>query len=684
VPWYCKVTDNKKYAGLEGLSMNYLLLVLSTCFLLVQDAYARRASRAVTRKEEQSVVAVPVPTPDIDRLAGQYRDVDVLVERAKRDAEHVKRSAEREKEAIAGKVRRHQTRLERRRQELLQKDTERQLRLEEQARKDAEMAQKKAEEKAQSIVIEAERKAEELKRALQEQEVQDRLNGRVAIGREWRKEIVRDFEKDTGFIRQVIMEGEVSRIERQNFIALFTEQQEWLAKTIESAAFFFDESYNAVIAKKNALAALVDAQKQADDLILDMVSEYHLPAQVQAQLRLMALYEINNHLQHTENQTLFVPADVIENLVTKIGVDVFPGKKEIVIVTEKEKVGTLQARISELELRLAEEDTTSKEKKAAELAALKKERDESEASIARVQALHQQERELFVQTVEQKQREKIELELILAQVNEQVGLVRQASLTALTQLTEHIEEQDARCRELGRSLEEKQQEAVVLTVQAQSMQRTMQEALAQAALYAKHIDEESKKSVESAQRIAELEQVASRINESQAEIARLMNRLSEQQDELAERRNAYVKMQKLQTKLEKARQARKADAQRSAEHIQLLTQMNAFGDKVLADYTQLQMSAHNAQKVHDQLAHLLSLLRVRGKQGLDHTEVLQTLDAALALLHHQNVRLEHATIQEESVAQELHPDLKEDTFVQHTAGEKKVRTRRLDVLASLL
>jgi hypothetical protein len=665
--------------------MNYILILLSTCFLLVQDVSARRAARSVARSEAKNVAAVLTVAPDIDRHTGQFRDVDALVERAKRDAEYVKRSAEREKEAIESKVRRNQTRLERRRQELLQKDTERQLRLEEQARKDAELAQKRAEQRAHSIVIEAERKAEELKRALQEQEVQDRLHGRVAITREWRKEIIRDFEKDTGFIRQVIMEGEVSRTERQNFIALFTEQQEWLTQTIEQAEFFFDESYNAVIAKKNALAALVDAQKQADDLILDMVGEYHLPAQVQAQLRLMALYEINNHLQHTENPTLFVQADVIENLVTKIGVDVFPGKKEIVIVTEKEKVGTLQARISELELRLAEEDTTGKEKKAAELAALKKERDEAEAAIARTSAMHEQERALFVQAVEQKQREKIELELVLAQVHSQMGLVRKASIDVVSQLTQRIESQNAHCKELGSLLEEKQQEAIVLTVQTQAMQRTMQEALTQAALYAEQVDQETKKSVQSAQRITELELVAGRINESQAEIARLMNHITQQQNELSERRNAYAKMQKLQMKLEKARQARKADAQRSAEHIQLLTKMNAFGDQVLAEYTQLQMNAHNAQKVHSQLAQLLSRLRQQGTQGLDHTHVLSTLDAALLLLQHgitsEGSTFEHGTVEDHAA---LHPDLQEDSFLKHQGSDKKARARRLEVLERVL
>jgi hypothetical protein len=665
--------------------MQYLLVVLAVCFGLVHDVCARRAPRSAGRKEEKAPPVVQ-SVPDIERHTGQYRDVDALVERAKRDAEYVKRSAEREKEAIEGKVRRHQGRLDRRRQELLQKDMERQLRLEEQARKDADIAQQKAEEKARAIVLEAERKAEQLKKTLQEQEAQDQLNGRVTISREWRKEIVRDFEKDTGFIRQIIMEGEVSRVERQNFIALFAQQHEWLTETIEKAEFFFDESYNAIISKKNALAALVDAQKQADDLILDMVGEYHLPAQVQAQLRLMALYEINSHLEHTDNPTLFLAADVIENLVTKIGVDVFPGKKEIVIVSEKEKVGVLQARISELELRLAEEDTTGKEKKAAELEVLKKQREEAAAASMQAQQLHAAERGSLVQAIEQKQREKIELELVLAQVQEQMGIVREASITVISQLSDHIDAQNKRCNELGKILEQKQQESVVLTLQAQAMQRTMQEALAQASRYAAQIDEEGKKAVASAQRIAELEQISARITESQAEIARLMNQITEQQDELFQRRHAYMKMQKLRAKLEKARQARKADAQRSAEHIQLLTQMNAFGDKVLADYAQLQMSAHSAQQVHTQLAHLLSLLKANSRQGLDPEQVLSTLDAALALLHNQGVIVSTETGHSDHVVADessVHSDLQEDRFDHQAVTQKKQRQRRLEVLGRI-
>ena len=113
----------------------------------------------------------------------------------------------------------------------------------------------------------AEKKALELREVLVAQDRKDRLNGRPKITKDWVSEVTSEFASDTSFIRRVIMEGEVSRIERQNFIALFDEQQQWFDKKVGEVVFFFDEPYNAVMIKKNALSGLVDAQRQADEVV---------------------------------------------------------------------------------------------------------------------------------------------------------------------------------------------------------------------------------------------------------------------------------------------------------------------------------------------------------------------------------------------------------------------------------
>lgn len=292
---------------------------------------------------------IPALTSDVEKIAHQYRDVDVLVKKAQRDAEQIKRAAERDKQEIEGRMRRRQSRLERRRQEALRREAEQRAVLEQKTRSKAEEVDKEAEQRVKEILKKAEEKAFELREILAEQDRKDRLNGRPKITSEWRDEVTTEFSQDTAFIRRVIMEGEVSRIERQNFIALFDEQQQWFDKTVKEVIFFFDEPYNVVMNKKNALSGLVDAQRQADEVVRDLVEQYHLSDQVQAQLRLLSMYEINNRLQSQPEGEVFLSVDTIRELVHAVGKSVAPGQREIKVVTEKQRIAELEARIADLE-----------------------------------------------------------------------------------------------------------------------------------------------------------------------------------------------------------------------------------------------------------------------------------------------------------------------------------------------
>lgn len=534
--------------------MNMFFGLFLLVSLVVGSLDARRARRdPVSSATSVAAVDSGVVAPDIDRLTGQYRDIDALVEKAKRDADHVKRTAERTKQELDGKVRRHQSRLERRREELLRKDIEQQVRLEQKAREEAADAARQAEAKAAAIVREAERKAAELKISLEEQEKSDQEAGRPAITKEWRRETVKDFEHDSSFIRQVVMEGEVSRIERQNFMVLFSEQQNWFTQKVASVEFFFDEAYNAVIAKRNSVAAVVDAQRQADDLILDLVHEYHFSAQVQTQLRLMALYEINNHLQHADANTLFLSSDVIANLVQKISLDVAPGQRELKIVSEKEKVAALQVRIEQMQGRMKELEATATSGDAVTQAAdraalqeeiekLKNERDVITAHQVAMDAKHAHDKQGLIEVVEQKQREKAELEIQLSQiaehmrilttrsqerlltlaqqvthkavsqkelvdaleakarrqaelevslakVNEQIVYLRKTSGEVVSALTNRINIVQDRCTTVGQLLEQKQQESVSLELQIAELKELNAAALEQASVNAQQVEQ---------------------------------------------------------------------------------------------------------------------------------------------------------------------------------------------------
>jgi len=698
------------------------------CFVGTLDA--RRSRRApVASVVNQQENKEPIKAPDIDRLTGQYRDIDALVAKAKSDADQVKRLAEREKEALDNKVRRQQSRLERRREELLRKDIEQQVRLEQQAREEAAEAARKAEEKAALIVRDAERKAAELKVVLEEQEQADRVAGRPAITKEWRRETVKDFEQDAGFVRQIVMEGEVSRIERQNFMAMFTEQHTWFADKIAAAEFFFDESYNAATAKKNHMAAVVDAQRQADDLILDLVNEYHFSAQVQAQLRLLALYEINNHMQHAQGNTLFLSSDVISNLVQKISIDVAPGQREIKIVSEKEKVAKLEDRIAHMQQQMKELEVAAQSAaqsdsvaKAADLAvvqeeliALKKERDEIVAHQVLLDAQHARERRGLVEVVEHKQRQKTELEIqlaqiaehmkilttrsqerlmmlaqrvtektvteeqlasaleakarrqaeleiSLAQVNEQIAHLRHTSGQVVSALTNQVNIQQDRCTTLGQLLEQKQQEGIKLELQVRNLQDLNAAALDQTAATTAQVEQARRDCVSHLAHIEKLQQalvslgaekdavtnqwetfnaqVQTLIGQSQAEVIVLQEKLQQQEQELNARRKAYGKMEKLQKKLEKIRQKREMDLKNAAAHNLLLSQMATFGDTLLSDYNRLHSAAQNAREVTQELSELLTLLR-DCQQEPDQGEVLRSLESALQLLSETSTALHH-------------------------------------------
>jgi len=479
---------------------------------------ARRRSTVVVEQPE-----IPSVSSDVARLGGQYKDINMLLEKAKRDAATLQRQATREVHEILGRTTRRKSRIERRQEKALRRQEERKFYYEERAREQIEEVRKQSEKKARKIIEEAETRAIILKEQLEKQEAQDREKSRVPVTDKWRQEISREFAADTAFVKDIVMKGEASRFERENFADLFKGQAEWFDQTVSGTEYFFEESYRAAVAKRNALAVLVDAQRQADELIAQLVQEHHLTEKVSHQLRLLALYEINSHLRDTKNEQVFIEADVIRRLVDKVVQLVAPGQRSVTITTEKEQIEKLQARIAQLEAQVEsvhrqaseqEQQTDVLAREQEQLVAEKdelakhlqratdetaKERAAQEAArmsvlVEKDQALAKKEREheIAVSHVRDKERVRVaseleERETTLKAIQDEVAGKLSDEETLLEQLKqaqediEDLEEEVARLQEEQTSLKKQhlsEKQTLTLTTQDREREKTeLEEAL---------------------------------------------------------------------------------------------------------------------------------------------------------------------------------------------------------------
>lgn len=317
-----------------------LICLMTSLFLPLQ---ARRGSVS------SSAISVPAVDPEVAAIADQYREVGMVLEKGKRDAAQVQREALRSIDDTQDRAQRQQSRNSRRDAEKARRDAERKMVAERKARERAEEIRRQAEADSARIIREAEQRALDVRAKLEAQEAYDKAHSKPPITTEWQTAIKRDFEVDTTFIKNVILEGETSRLEKQDFVALFDEQKQWFDEQVGLTEHYFDESFKAVMKKKDGLAVLADGQRQADDLIAQLVYDYHLSEEVHKQLRVAALYEINAYLQQEGRQEIFMPSDVIRSLVDTVAEMVSPGRKSVTITTEKEQIERLEQRISELE-----------------------------------------------------------------------------------------------------------------------------------------------------------------------------------------------------------------------------------------------------------------------------------------------------------------------------------------------
>lgn len=341
----------------QSIIFSMLVLTVSTGELFCSRQEKRERERAARQKAAADVVAeahnplasedIPEIDSKIKNLAGQYRDIDLLVQKAQQDAQLVLRGAQRDADKVLGKTDRKKSKIEAEEEKQRQKAEQRKHYLYDQARDRVDTIKQKAEMQAFKIIHEAEQRALELREKLELETEQDKLNARAEITESWQADVRSSVETDTYFIKNIIMEGEASRIERDNFTEVLDKQAEWFDNTITGTKYFFDDNYNAVVAKKHALSVLVDAQKQADEKISEVIDSHKLSEKVERKLRLLCLYEINAYLR-SENKQGFLHAKDINEIVKRVTKTLFP-HEAITVITESSQLKELEQRVAELE-----------------------------------------------------------------------------------------------------------------------------------------------------------------------------------------------------------------------------------------------------------------------------------------------------------------------------------------------
>jgi len=377
----------------------------------------------------RTVTSAGITTPQVDekifRLGDEYRDIKHLVEKAQREAEALKRKAAREIEGVEKKIERRKQKLEKKRAEVLRKEESRFERTHQRAQEELESIRKKAERDALKLVQEAEMRALDLRDKLDAQDKEDRKKSVVAITAQWREGVIKEFKEDTDFIKTIVMRGEVSRRERDNFVILFDEQLAWFKKKVAAVVSFFDETYKVVVAKKNALNVLVDAQRQADEIIADLSLVNHLAVKVSDQLRVLALYEINNHLREHKASDVYMSAEAITRLVSSVTKTISPEKRVVKIVTEKDTIEKLKEQVASLETQLdgSQKHVQAVEKRSQRL--LAKMQKEKEAIAERVRKEQKDALTALSQKVEGSDEEIGELRSMLSQMHTHVATIKQ-------------------------------------------------------------------------------------------------------------------------------------------------------------------------------------------------------------------------------------------------------------------
>lgn len=321
------------------------------------------------------------PQPD---LGVEYHDVSQLLRAARAEAEGITRKARREGEEIKARIEQKKQRIAQLESELISREEARKAALDEHAEGRARELSQEAERKAAEILKKAEKEAAELRKKLAETDKSERAY-RPSVTDAWRKRITQECTTDIRFLKNVIAEGEGISNERKEFMSLLDSQLQWFSDRIAKTSAFFDDSYTAIMKRKDRLSLLVDAQRQADVEIDALSMRYAFSDEVKARFRTVTLYELNHYLAtNSEHKEGEMALDEVTEIVKSALALLMPERKDIKITTEKERVVALEKKIAELERSVesaherAERERREQERIAAELADLRIEKERLE------------------------------------------------------------------------------------------------------------------------------------------------------------------------------------------------------------------------------------------------------------------------------------------------------------------
>ncbi|MFA5074515.1 MAG: hypothetical protein WC436_00210 [Candidatus Babeliales bacterium] len=187
------------------------------------------------------------------------------------------------------------------------------------------------------------------------EEDKNQENGKQ-VSWEWKNEIQDQFDKDTRFIKDIVVKGEVSQQEIDDFLNLFKSQSEWFDQTVTQTKNVGDANYLAITKKKTILEKVVEAQEKADSTLQNIFDKFEIGSNIYDKVRLAILYEINSLI---ENEDSYVSDEQINEIVKNI-VDRIKKQSEMLSIKD-ETVTQESVRRLETELkRLKKESLNNK------------------------------------------------------------------------------------------------------------------------------------------------------------------------------------------------------------------------------------------------------------------------------------------------------------------------------------
>ena len=320
-----------------------------------------------------------------------------LIESAEERAQQVLRDAQMEAAKIKEQAKEGYSKLKEDIKEEVSKLTskveEEGLKLGNKAERDALILKNEARQKALRIINQAEERAlriknKELEGALPEVEIEEEevsivlepnkdakdfgqvvASGKKKVTPEWKETVENQFSDDVVTLRQIILEGEADKDEKEGFLQQFKEQRMWFDKTVSGTQYFLDPNYNAVMQKRSSIHRVVSAQEKADEFLKEAFEKDTFDEAVRRKIRLVVLYDLNSLIQKEVEKgvaSLYeagLQDSVIKDAVNKVIED---AKLKVGKLPSLEKVGVGEVETIEGEVKKLKKDLETQSQERSE------------------------------------------------------------------------------------------------------------------------------------------------------------------------------------------------------------------------------------------------------------------------------------------------------------------------------